>query len=167
MKPGSKAPDFALSDAGGKTVKLRDLAGKWVVLYFYPKDDTPGCTVEACDFTEAMPRLGGALVLGVSPDSPERHKKFIDKHGLRVTLLSDPDHAVLAKYGAWGKKSLYGKSFDGVIRSTVLIDPEGRIAHHWPKVKAAGHAEEVREKLRELRSGAAGGDDKTPPRPSR
>jgi peroxiredoxin Q/BCP len=150
---GKKAPAFSLKNQDGKTVKLAELGGRWVVLYFYPKDDTPGCTTEACDFTAGLAAFEGleAIVLGCSPDSPESHQKFIKKRALTIGLLSDPDHAVLEKYGAWGEKNLYGKKSLGVLRSTVLIDPAGKVAHHWTKVKAAGHAEAVRAKLAELR----------------
>ena len=153
LKTGKMAPAFKLKDAAGKDVALKDLKGQWTVLYFYPKDDTPGCTKEACEFTagiKAFQKLE-ATVLGVSPDSPERHRTFTEKYGLKVRLLSDPKHTVLKKYGAWGKKNMYGKITEGVIRSTVLIDPKGKIAHHWPKVKAEGHAEQVHSKLSELR----------------
>jgi peroxiredoxin Q/BCP len=124
------------------------------VLYFYPKDDTPGCTTEACEFTDGIEAFAGleAEVLGCSPDSPASHRKFMTKHGLKVRLLSDPEHAVMVRYGAWGEKTMYGKKTTGAIRSTVLIDPAGRVAHRWPNVKAAGHAERVREKLTELRT---------------
>jgi peroxiredoxin Q/BCP len=150
---GKPAPKFTLSDQDGNSVSLKDLKGSWVVLYFYPRDDTPGCTVEACEFTEGIEAFAGldAVVLGCSPDSPEKHQKFITKHGLGVRLLSDPDHEVLEAYGAWGEKKMYGRTSMGVIRSTVLIDPKGRIAHHWPKVKAKGHADKVREQLEQLR----------------
>jgi len=152
IKVGSKAPALALPDQNGKKVALKDLAGRWVVLYFYPKDDTPGCTVEACEFTTALSAFDkfDATVLGVSPDSPASHLKFQAKHKLKITLLSDPDHKVLDKYGAWGVKKMYGKERQGVIRSTVLIDPDGRVAHHWADVKAKGHADQVRQKLAEL-----------------
>jgi len=153
---GDKAPSLALKNQDDKTVKLSDpdLKGHWVVLYFYPKDDTPGCTTEACDFTNGLKDFEKleASVIGCSPNSEESHRKFIAKYKLKVRLLSDPSHAVMEKYGAWGEKMLYGKKSIGVIRSTALIDPEGKVAHHWPRVKAAGHAEQVREKLRELRS---------------
>ena len=150
---GRKAPSFELPDQDGKRVRLGDLEGSWAVLYFYPKDNTPGCTTEACEFTEGIQAFKDldAVVLGCSPDSPESHRKFIAKHDLRLRLLSDPDHEVLERYGAWGEKKMYGRTSQGVIRSTVLIDPEGRIAHHWPKVKAAGHAEAVKQKLEDLR----------------
>ena len=152
---GKKAPAFTLKDQDENKVKLSDFAGRWVVLYFYPKDDTPGCTTEACEFTSAMPDFTGldAVVLGCSADSPESHRKFIQKHGLGITLLSDPDHAVMDKYGAYGEKVLYGKKSICVIRSTTLIDPDGKVAWHWAKAKAAGHAEKVREKIAELAEG--------------
>jgi len=150
---GAKAPAFSLPDQDDRTVKLADFKGKWVVLYFYPKDDTPGCTIEACDFTEGIKGFEklDAVVLGCSPDSTERHRKFIAKYKLKVTLLADPEHAVIERYGAWGEKNLYGRVSMGVIRSTVIIDPQQRVAHHYAKVSAKGHAEAVRDKLKELR----------------
>ena len=152
---GAKAPGFTLLDQDEKKVSLASLSGRWVVLYFYPKDDTPGCTTEACEFTDGLSAFEGldAVVLGCSPDTPASHRKFIAKHGLKVRLLSDPEHSVMAAYGAWGEKSMYGKKVTGVIRSTVLIDPQGRVVHLWPNVKAAGHAEKVRETLAGLRKG--------------
>jgi peroxiredoxin Q/BCP len=153
MSVGKPAPAFSLADQEGRTVKLADHAGKWVVLYFYPKDETAGCTTEACEFTDrimAFEKLD-AVVLGCSPDSPDSHRKFIAKHSLKLTLLSDPSHETLVRYGAWGEKVLYGKKSVGVIRSTVLIDPQGSVAHHWPNATAAGHAEQVRTRLAELR----------------
>ena len=149
---GKKAPAFTLQDENGEKIALSSLSGQWVVLYFYPKDDTPGCTVEACEFTSGLPKFDKleATVFGCSADTPESHRKFIAKHKLKIKLLSDPDHEVMEKYGAWGEKNNYGKTTMGVIRSTVLIDPEGKVAHHWATVKAAGHAEQVREKLAEL-----------------
>ena len=152
---GKKAPAFSLKNQDGETVRLSQFVGQWVVLYFYPKDDTPGCTKEACEFTADLPRFGklDAVILGCSPDSPDRHRAFIKKYKLRHTLLSDPDRKVMQRYGAWGEKKLYGKTTIGVIRSTVLIDDRGRVAHHWRAVKAAGHAEKVRERLRTLREG--------------
>ncbi|MFO0984166.1 MAG: peroxiredoxin [Planctomycetota bacterium] len=149
---GKKAPSFALKNQDGKTVKLRDYDDRWVVLYFYPRDSTPGCTVEACEFTAELPQLEGlnAVVLGCSPDSPASHQKFIAKHRLAIDLLSDPDHEVMAKYGAWGEKVLYGKKSTGVIRSTVIIAPGGKIAHHDPKVSAKGHAAAVKQRLQML-----------------
>jgi peroxiredoxin Q/BCP len=152
LETGKPAPAFALRDENDREVALSDWVGRWVVLYFYPKDDTPGCTVEACEFTSGLPNLDklDAVVLGCSRDTSESHRKFIAKHKLKIKLLSDPEHEVMEKYGAWGEKSSYGKTALGVIRSTVLIDPAGRIAYHWPSVKAAGHAEQVRAKLAEL-----------------
>ena len=151
---GCKAPSFSLPDQDGATTRLADMAGQWVVLYFYPRDNTPGCTREACGFSAdlaAFQKLD-AIVVGCSPDSPESHRKFIAKQGLKLRLLSDPDHTVLEKYGAWGEKTLYGKKSMGVIRSTVLIDPAGKLAWLWPKVSVNGHAEAVRAKLAELRA---------------
>jgi peroxiredoxin Q/BCP len=150
---GKKAPDFNLPNQDDEPVKLGDLGGKWVVLYFYPNDDTPGCTTEACDFTAGLKDFEklDATVLGASPNTTESHRKFIAKYKLKIELLSDPAHKVLEKYGAWGEKNMYGRTTMGVIRSTVVIDPQGKVAHHWPKVKAAGHADAVKEKLKELR----------------
>ena len=152
LEVGKKAPSFTLQDENGGKVALSGLAGQWVVLYFYPKDDTPGCTVEACEFTSGLPKFDklDAVVLGCSRDTPETHRKFITKYKPKIKLLSDPEHTVMEKYGAWGEKNNYGKKTMGVIRSTVLIDPAGRVAHHWTTVKAAGHAEQVRTKLAEL-----------------
>jgi len=151
---GAPAPDFELPDQDGETVRLSDLGGRWVVVYFYPKDDTPGCTTEACEFTEGIEAFRGldAEVFGCSPDPPETHRKFIAKHGLGVRLLSDPGHEVMEAYGAWGEKTMYGRTTVGVIRSTVLVDPDGKVAHHWARVRAAGHAGKVREQLEELRA---------------
>jgi len=149
---GAKAPAFKLENQQDEKISLKDLAGQWVVLYFYPKDDTPGCTTEACEFTNHLKQFEklGATIVGVSPDDPASHRAFIDKYNLKVTLLSDPNHAVMTKYGAYGSKMMYGKKVVGVIRSTFLIDPQGKIAHAWPKVIAAGHAEKVAEKLAAL-----------------
>ena len=152
---GKTAPEFALPDQDGSQVRLADLRGKWVVLYFYPKDDTPGCTTEACEFTDGIKAFEGldGVVLGCSADTSESHRRFIAKHDLKVALLSDADRSVMKAYGAWGSKTMYGRTTMGVIRSTVLIDPNGIVAHHWPNVKASGHAEKVREKLSELQAG--------------
>lgn len=149
---GQPAPDFTLRNQDDESVCLADFAGRWVVLYFYPRDDTPGCTKEACEFSAGLAgfHAANAVVLGCSPDSPARHRAFIAKHQLTVTLLSDPDHAAMERYGAWGEKTLYGRTSVGVRRSTVIIDPAGRIAHHWRAVKAAGHAARVGEKLTAL-----------------
>lgn len=153
LEIGKKAPAFTLQDQDEKSVKLAEYAGQWIVLYFYPRDDTPGCTVEACDFTNALAAFArlDAIVIGCSADSPASHRKFIEKFKLKLRLLSDPEHRVMSKYGAWGEKMMYGKKTTGVIRSTVLIDPEGKVAYHWAKVQAKGHATKVREKLTELR----------------
>ncbi|MBK6848047.1 MAG: peroxiredoxin [Proteobacteria bacterium] len=153
---GAPAPDFTALNQREESVSLAALRGQWVVLYFYPKDDTPGCTIEACDFTAGLKAFAGleAVVLGCSPDDAASHRRFIAKHALGIDLLSDPDHELLARYGAWGEKTMYGRTSFGVLRSTVLIDPQGQVAHHWSKVKAEGHAEAVREKLAELRAAA-------------
>jgi peroxiredoxin Q/BCP len=157
IEVGRKAPAFTLKDQDGRPVSSGNLKGQWVILYFYPRDDTPGCTQEACEFTVELERFQAleAVVIGVSPDAPASHRRFVEKHGLRVTLLSDPGHAVMEKFGAWGKKTMYGKAFEGVIRSTAIIDPAGNVAHHWPRVKARGHAGAVLEKLEELRQAPA------------
>lgn len=152
IEEGKKAPAFSLKDQDGNTVKLADFAGKNVVLYFYPKDDTPGCTTEACNFRDEHSKLqkAGAVVLGVSPDSEARHAKFRAKYSLPFTLLADPEHEVAEKYGAWGEKSLYGKKYLGILRSTFLIGKDGKVAKVWPKVKVADHAAEVLEALKAL-----------------
>ncbi len=149
---GGKAPSFHLPDQDGNYVSLADLAGQWVVLYFYPRDDTPGCTVEACEFTASLAQFQkrNAVVFGCSADGAAAHQKFIHKHKLGIRLLTDADKSVMNTYGAWGKKVMYGKEVEGVIRSTVLIDPHGNVAWHWAKVSAAGHAAAVASKLAEL-----------------
>lgn len=149
---GKNAPDFTLLDQDETEVSLEQFEGSWVVLYFYPKDDTPGCTTEACEFTEGIEAFQNmdAVVLGCSPDSPERHRTFIEKYNLSVRLLSDPDHGVMEAYGAWGEKMMYGRKSVGVKRSTVIIDPDGRVAHHWKSVRAKGHAAKVQERLQQL-----------------
>ena len=153
IEEGKKAPAFSLKDQAGKTVKLSDFSGKNVVLYFYPKDNTPGCTTEACDFRDQHGKLekAGAVVLGVSPDAEKTHLKFAGKFGLPFTLLADTEHAVAEKYGAWGEKSLYGRKYLGIIRSTFLIGGDGKVAKVWPKVKVAGHVEEVLEAVKSLK----------------
>jgi peroxiredoxin Q/BCP len=152
IKVGDKAPEFTLKDADKQEVSLSDMKGSWVVLYFYPKDATPGCTTEATQFTSLKRDFEkmNAKVLGVSADTCESHQRFMLKFDLGVRLLSDPEHKVLERYSAWAEKKLYGKVFMGVERSTVLVDPEGKIAFHWPRVKADGHARAVKEKLEEL-----------------
>ncbi len=150
---GDVAPDFCLPNQDEVEICLRDLKGKWIVLYFYPKDNTPGCTTEAIDFTENLPDFESldAVVLGVSPDSPKKHKNFIEKKNLKITLLADEEKEVSQKYGVWQLKKMYGREYMGIVRSTFLIDPEGKIAAVWEKVKVKGHAEAVKEKLKELR----------------
>ncbi len=145
LKAGAKAPAFSLKNTEGKTVKLSDFRGRKVVLYFYPKDLTPGCTTEACNFRDDYAQLKkrGVEVVGVSADEVTLHQKFTDKYSLPFTLLSDPDHTMIEKYGAWGEKSMYGKKYWGVLRITYLIDEEGRIAHVFPKVKPETHSKEV------------------------
>ncbi len=152
LEIGRPAPEFRLPDQDGVEVTLDGLRDHWVVLYFYPKDDTPGCTTQACEFTEGIEAFRGldAAVLGCSPDSPEQHREFIAKHNLGIRLLSDPGHTVMSAYGAWGEKNMYGKVTVGVIRSTVIIDPSGLVAHHWKRASAKGHAEKVRERLEKL-----------------
>ena len=149
---GRNAPDFRLPDASGELVNLKDFLGRWLVLYFYPKDDTPGCTREAIDFTGIAGEFekAGAAVVGVSPDPPPSHDRFASKYDLKVRLLSDDRHSVLSSYGAWGIKKMYGKEQEGVIRSTVLIDPSGTIIRHWPSVKVDGHALDVLAALKDL-----------------
>ncbi len=150
---GEKAPEFCLPDQDGKEVCLKDFRGKWVVLYFYPKDNTSGCTREAIDFTENLKDFEklDAVVLGVSKDSVKSHKKFQEKHGLKITLLSDPEHRVIEAYGAWKLKKRYGREYYGTERSTFIIDPEGVIRHEWRNVKVKGHVGEVKETLKKLR----------------
>jgi peroxiredoxin Q/BCP len=152
LKVGDIAPNFCLPDKDNIEVCLKDFKEKYTVVYFYPKDNTPGCTTEAIGFTGILPDLQKleANVVGISPDSPESHRKFSEKKNLKVTLLSDPEKEVLKKYGAWGLKKFRGKTYMGVIRSTFLVDPEGKIAHVWPKVSVKGHAEEVKSRLIEL-----------------
>ncbi|MFZ1249420.1 MAG: thioredoxin-dependent thiol peroxidase [Candidatus Saccharimonadales bacterium] len=141
-----KAPEFTLQDQDGKTHSLADYAGKWVVLYFYPKDNTPGCTKEACNFRDArdaIAEFGDAVVMGVSKDSVESHRKFADKHELNFTLLSDPDHAVAEAYDSWDPKFFFGKILLGVKRNTFLINPQGEIAKKYEGVDPAKHAAEI------------------------
>ena len=145
LSVGDRAPAFTLANQDGDKVALRDLAGERIVLYFYPADDTPGCTTEACQFNDELANFVGlgVTVIGVSPDDGASHQRFIDKYGLNFVLLSDPDRTVMAKYGAYGEKQLYGKTVTGVIRSTFVIGPTGRIEHVWYGVRANGHAAKV------------------------
>ncbi len=149
LKAGDPAPDFSLPSTGTGTLELKDFRGRSVVLYFYPKDDTSGCTVEAVDFTSLLPQFeaAGAVVIGVSPDSVSKHTKFAAKHNLTVTLASDQDNQVATAYGVWKEKSMYGRTYMGIERSTFLIDPDGTLRRVWPKVKVAGHAQEVLEEI--------------------
>jgi len=155
VEVGKEALDFCLLDENGQKVCLSDFKGKWVVLYFYPKDNTPGCTKEAENFSELLPEFEklGAVVIGVSPDSVESHKKFKEKRDLKVKLLSDESREVLKAYGVWQKKKMYGREYMGVVRTTYLIDPEGKVAHVWKRVKVKGHAEAVLNRLKDLREG--------------
>jgi len=147
-----KAPDFCLPDKDSNNVCLKDFKGKWIVLYFYPKDNTKGCTLEALDFTENLMEFEtmNAVVIGVSPDSVKSHQSFAERHQLQVMLLSDPDHTVLEQYGVWQLKKMYGREYYGVVRSTFLINPEGVIVHSWRNVKVKNHVNIVKEKLQEL-----------------
>jgi peroxiredoxin Q/BCP len=151
IEEGKAAPAFTLVDASGKKVSLKDFKGKDVVVYFYPKDDTPGCTKEACGFRDLWGEIEalGAVVIGVSPDDAASHGKFAGKYGLPFTLLSDHDHAVMETYGAWGEKNMYGKTSMGVIRSSVWVGPDGKVKKHWKKVaKAEAHPQQVLEALK-------------------
>ncbi len=154
MDKREKASNFCLNDFEGKKHCLKDFSGKWVVLYFYPKDNTSGCTREAVNFTESKGEFEkeGAVIIGISKDSPKSHGRFISKHALEILLLSDEEHKVIEKYGAWGKKKLYGREYFGTVRSTFLIDPKGFIVKEWRKVKVKGHVEEVLETLREMKN---------------
>ncbi len=154
LEVGQLAPEFCLPDQNENKVCLNQFQGQWVVLYFYPKDNTTGCTTEALDFTSLVEDFHAANseVLGVSPDSPKSHVNFITKKELKLRLLSDTEHTVLEKYGAWQLKKMYGREYFGVVRSTFLIGPDGKIAHIWPKVKVKGHAEEVLRTLKALQT---------------
>lgn len=155
VEPGQRAPAFTLTADDGSRVRLADFKGRPVVLYFYPRDNTPGCTREACAFRDLSPRFKklGAVVLGVSTDSVESHQRFRDKYSLNFPLLSDPDHKVAEKYGAWREKSLYGKKSMGIQRSTFLIDAAGKVAKVWKRVQVDGHDQEVLDALVKLATG--------------
>jgi peroxiredoxin Q/BCP len=152
LEAGSKAPKFDLENDSGERTALKDFAGKWLVLYFYPKDSTPGCTREGQEFSKAAARLKklGAEVVGVSRDSIKSHCTFKDKFGISLPLLSDPDKKTHEAYGAWGMKTMYGKKVEGVIRSTFLVSPDGKLAKVWKGVKVDGHVEKVLESLKTL-----------------
>ncbi len=153
LEAGDKAPKFDIPNQDGNMIKFDDLLGKWSVIYFYPRDDTPGCTIEAKEFTELSSKFEehGASIYGVSPDTEAKHCKFIEKHGLKVELLADTESTMLADYGVWQEKQMYGKTYMGVVRTTYLVNPDGNIAEVWAKVKARGHAEAVLERLVELK----------------
>lgn len=148
---GQPAPDFIAQDQDGNTVSLKDKQGSWLVLYFYPKDNTPGCTSEAKDFTELAAQFKevGADIIGVSPDSAKSHSKFIEKHNLSIQLLSDPELTIITAYGAWRLKKFMGKEYMGVVRSTFLIAPDGKITQIWDKVRVKAHVEKVLQELKE------------------
>lgn len=152
LQPGERAPDFELPDQNGDLVRLSDVLDRTIVLFFYPRADTPGCTTQACGVRDrsAEYAAAGARVIGVSPDEPEKIRKFDEKHGLGFTLLGDVDHAVADAYGAWGEKSMYGKKYMGMLRSTFVIDPKGRVARVFPKVQPKKHDALVLKALTEL-----------------
>jgi peroxiredoxin Q/BCP len=156
--PGDPAPDIALPDETGTIHRLADQPGRWTIVYFYPKDDTPGCTLESCQLRDAHPdfQAAGADVWGISPDGAASHRRFREKYDLPFTLLSDEDHAVAERYGAWQLKSMYGREYMGIQRSTFLVGPDGRIARAWPKVTVDGHAAEVLAALAASRAAIAG-----------
>jgi len=145
IDPGRKAPAFSLKDQHGRTVRLSDYAGRYLILYFYPKDDTPGCTQESCDFQAHLPRLArrDAAVLGVSILDERSKARFADKHGLTFPLLADAEHEVAEKYGVWQEKSRYGRTYMGIVRTTYLIGPDGKVVERWDNVKVDGHADAV------------------------
>jgi thioredoxin-dependent peroxiredoxin len=157
MEINDKAPEFTSTDQNGEKLALKDYKGKWVVLYFYPRADTPGCTIEACSFRDSFGKLGksGAVVLGVSPDEAKAQKKFEEKYNLPFTLVADADKKICDAYGVMQEKNMYGKKVMGVARTTFIIGPHGKIKHIFHKVKPEGHAEEVLEYLKEAQKGAA------------
>ncbi|AFY40214.1 Peroxiredoxin [[Leptolyngbya] sp. PCC 7376] len=152
LEIGQAAPNFSLSNAQGEVKTLSDFSGQWLVLYFYPKDNTPGCTTEALDFTALKPEFAkhNAVVVGISPDSEKSHQKFIDKKELQIELLSDPEHQTAEDYGIWQLKKFMGKEYMGIVRSTFLINPEGKLAHAWVKVRVKEHAQKVLDELQAL-----------------
>lgn len=152
--------EFCLPNSEGVEICSRDLRGRWVILYFYPKDNTPGCTTEGVEFTELLPEFEelGGVVVGVSPDSPESHRKFIEKRGIGVILLSDQEKELMRRLGVWGVKKNYGREYEGVIRSTFILDPEGRIVKEFRNVRAKGHAGRVLKEFRKLRGGSHPGE---------
>ncbi|MCD6276599.1 MAG: peroxiredoxin [Thermoplasmata archaeon] len=152
INEGQNAPDFCLPDYEGRIHCLKDFRGKWLVLYFYPRDNTSGCTREARDFTERKDEFGklNAVIVGISKDSPASHRKFVEKQSLQILLLSDEKHEVIERYGVWGKKKRYGREYYGTVRSTLLISPDGKIVKIWKNVRVAGHVDDVLKKLKEV-----------------
>ena len=152
LEIGDAIPDFCLPNQDEEEICFRDIKGRWAVVYFYPKDNTPGCTTEACDFTEALPEFTGmeAIILGVSPDSPKKHRNFIEKKELKITLLADEEKELCKSFGMWQLKKFMGREYMGVVRSTFLIAPDGTLAYKWEKVRVKNHVQEVTEKLIEL-----------------
>jgi len=154
LEVGTKVPDFCMPNQDEEEICFRDIKGKWIILYFYPKDNTPGCTTEACDFTVAQPDFTSinAIILGVSPDSPEKHRKFIDKKNLGITLLADEEKELCKLFGIWQLKKFMGKEYMGVVRSTFIIDPDAKIVATWTKVRVKNHVADVKAKLEELQA---------------
>ena len=154
LETGTMVPDFCLPNQDDEEICFRDIKGRWIVLYFYPKDNTPGCTTQACDFTAAQPEFTGleAMILGVSPDSPKKHRSFIEKKELGITLLADEEKELCELFGIWQLKKFMGKEYMGVVRSTFIINPEGKIAATWTKVRVKEHASIVKAKLEELKN---------------
>ncbi len=152
IEVGTQAPDFCLPNQDDVEICLRDLRGRWIVLYFYPRDNTPGCTTEACDFTEAEPEFSdlNAVILGVSADSTKKHRNFIEKKSLGITLLSDESTQMMQQYGVWQLKKNYGREYMGIVRTTYIIDPEGIVAAVWEKVRVKDHVASVKARLQEL-----------------
>ena len=152
LEVGDAIPAFCLANQDEEEICFRDIKGRWAVIYFYPRDNTPGCTTEVCDFTEALPNFTnlGAIVLGVSPDTPRKHRNFIEKKELNITLLADEERSLCKDFGVWQLKKNYGKEYMGVVRSTFLIAPDGTLAYKWEKVRVKEHVKAVQEKLEEL-----------------